>query len=301
MNKVKILTDSCADMGKELRDKYDVDYLKMTVLWGGEEKLASCDWDIYTPKEFYDAMRGGLRITTQQVSQVEFETVFNKYLDEGYDIVYIACSSALSSSYAVGCRVANDIMEKREGAKIICVDPKNACGGEALIVIDAAKFLAETNADAQGVADHVNENSKFALQFATTGSLTYLKNAGRVKASSAFFGNLFGIKPIIISDADGANVAVKKVKGRRNAMDECVDMLNREMNFDGHKYPVSEQTVYVGHADCIADAEYLADRVRQVIKPKDVYVNVIGPIIGASVGPDTVGVYGFGRPVDSEA
>lgn len=300
MNKVKILTDSCADMDKELRDKYDVDYLKMTILWGAEEKPASCDWDYYTPKELYDAMRGGLRITTQQVSQTEFETVFNKYLDDGYDIVYIACSSALSSSYSTGCRIANEIMEKREGAKIFCVDPKNSCLGEALVVMDAAKYYKETGASAEEVAKYALERSRFSLQFVTVGSLTYLKNAGRVKASSAFFGNLFGIKPIIISDAAGANVAVKKIKGRRNALDECVNMLYEAMQFDGQRYPISEQTVQVVHADCIDDANYLAERVMQVIKPKDVAISYVGPIIGASAGPDTVGVYGFGRPVDAE-
>ena len=68
MNKVKVITDSCADVGKDLRDKYDFDYALMSIVWDGVEKPASCDWDLYSVSELYNAMREGKRITTQQVS-----------------------------------------------------------------------------------------------------------------------------------------------------------------------------------------------------------------------------------------
>lgn len=293
MNKVKIITDSCADMGKDLRDKYDVDYARMSVTWSGEEKYASTDWDLYTVKEFYDAMRNGVRITTNQVAAPEFERVFGMYMEQGADIVYIACSSALSGSYNVAQIVAKNFAVKYPDRKIICVDPKNSCGGETLLVIEAAK-LAEQGLSAQEIADRINAMSPQCLQFCTADSLTYLKRAGRVKASAAFFGNLFGIKPIIISNAKGENEAVKKVKGKKNAQDACVDMLKAAI--DKGDVPASEQTIIVVHGDCIEDAEYLAEQVRQKIAPKEVYINTIGPIIGASVGPGAVAVYGFGNP-----
>ena len=224
MNKVKIITDSCSDMGKDLRGQYDIDYVRMSVNWSGEEKPASTDWDIYTVKEFYDAMRSGIRITTNQVAVSEFENVFGKYLDDGYDIVYVACSSALSGSYNVGQVVAKNLEEKYSGHKIVCVDPKNSCGGELLVALKAAELAAQ-GLDAVAIGERLKEYSVNVLQFCTADSLTYLKRAGRVKASAAFFGNLFGIKPIIISNAAGENEAVKKVKGTKNAHDECVNLL----------------------------------------------------------------------------
>lgn len=290
MNKVKVITDSCADMDKDLRGKYDVDYAKMSIMWDGVEKPASTDWDLYTVKELYDAMRGGTRITTVQVPPAEFERIFGMYLEQGYDVVYVSCSSALSGSYNTGTLVAKQMEEKYPGQKVVCVDPRNSCGGEAIVVIEAAK-LALAGAGVDEVAAKATELADKSMQFCTVGELTYLKRAGRVKAASAFFGNLFGIKPILISNRDGNNEAVKKIKGRKNSLDAIVDMLKNSLT---DEYPVSEQTVFVMHADCDADADYLAERVRTLINPKDIHIGVVGPIIGASAGPDTVALYAFG-------
>ena len=291
MNKVKVITDSCADMGKELREKYDVDYARMNIVWGGKEKQASCDWDLYTVKELYDAMRGGTRITTTQVPDAEFERIFPLYLDQGYDIVYISCSSALSGSYARGQAVAKSLEGKYPNQKVLCVDPKNSCGGEAIVVIEAAKKAME-GASVEEVAAHAAAVAEYSMQFCTVGELTYLKRAGRVKATTAFFGNLFGIKPILISNKIGENEAVKKVKGRKNSLDELVNMLTKSIN--DSVCPPSEQIVFVVHADCQKDADYLVEQVKAKINPKEIIVNAIGPIIGASAGPDTVALYAFG-------
>ena len=196
MNKVKIITDSCADMDKAMREKYDIDYARMSIMWSGEEKYASTDWDLYTVKEFYDAMRSGIRITTMQVSAQEFERVFTMYLEQGYDIVYVACSSALSGSYNMGQVVAKQLAEKYPDRKILCVDPKNSCGGEAIVTIEAAKLAAQ-GLSADEVAQKTASLAEKSMQFCTVGSLTYLKRAGRVKASTAFFGNLLDRKSVV--------------------------------------------------------------------------------------------------------
>lgn len=293
MNKVKVITDSCADMNKELREKYDVDYARMSVSWDGKDIAASTDWDLYSVKDFYNAMRGGTRIITNQVPQGEFVRVFELYLEQGYDIVYIACSSALSGSYNLSRNVAKTLEEKYLDRKIICVDPKTSCGGEMITTVEAAKKAA-AGASAEEVAAYAEEIAKATMQYCTADSLTYLKRAGRVKASAAFFGNLFGIKPVIISNDNGENEAVKKVKGRKASMDTCIDMLKASMAATNDKYPVSEQTVVVVHADADEDAAYLAERVKNEIQPKEVYVTYIGPIIGASVGPGAVALYALG-------
>ena len=139
MNKVKIITDACSDISKEWREKYDIDYAPLTLVWNDKEVPATCDWDHYSAKEFYDAMRAGAKIKSNQASVSTFEELYNKYLDECYDIVYVGCSSALSGTYSVGATVAKSIMENREGAKIFTVDGKIASGGLAIMAVEAAK------------------------------------------------------------------------------------------------------------------------------------------------------------------
>ena len=300
MNKVKIITDACSDISKEWREKYDIDYVPLTLIWNDKEVLATCDWDNFTAKEYYDALRAGARIKSNQTSALEFEHIYNKYLDEGYDIVYIGCSSWISGTYSVGTTVAKNIMEKRAGAKILTVDAKVSCGGQALIVVEAAK-LAASGESAEKIAEHAIELSKHVFQTGSVDTLEFLKRAGRVKAAAAFFGNLFGVKPIIVNDVHGANFAVKKVKGRQASIDYCIELFKETLIFDEQKYPVSEQTVYIAHADCRDTADQIAERIMSEIKPKDVYINFVGPSVGASVGPGMFAIYGFGKPVTLNA
>ena len=77
MRKIKIVTDSCSDLKKSIRDKYDIEYLQMFTVRDSKETPASLDWEYYSPKELYDYLRRGERVLTAQVPQAEFERAFN--------------------------------------------------------------------------------------------------------------------------------------------------------------------------------------------------------------------------------
>ena len=275
---------------KELRDQYDIDYARMQTVYEGKEQWASLDFEYYTPKELYDIMRAGNRILTTQVPPVEFERIFTKYLDEGCDIVYIACASKQSNSVFTGMKVAENLLPKYPGASIYCIDPLNACAGEGILAVRAAQYrdqglsAAEINEKILAERNNVNE-------FVTVHSLTFLKRAGRVKASKAFLGNLLGVKPILIADANGAQVPITKAKGRQKSLEMIVSLLKE-------KFDNPEESVYILHADCKPEeVEFVRSLVEKEIPCKHIYIGYMGPIIGASCGPDTIGVWGFGKEV----
>jgi len=291
MRKIKIIADSCADMTKEMLEAYDVDYVKMSTFRDGVEYPALTTWTPEEVHDFYEFMRKGGRVTTAQVSMDEFNNVFTKYINEGYDIVYIGCSLKQSSSVNTGAVVAKRLMEENEGVKIECVDSRNSSLGIAMLVMEAAN-MAKAGNTVEEIVERVVSLRKKVNQFVTVHSLTTLKRAGRVKGPAAFFGNLLGVKPILISDADGEQTAYKKVKGRQNSFNEIVAMLSATITNP------EEQTVYVAHTDCSKEeVDLLVKMVKEQIKCKDVYVGFIGPIIGGSVGPDTIGLFAYGNEV----
>lgn len=291
MRTVKIMTDSCSDLTGELMDRYHIDYAQMNTVYQGKETPASLRWEYYTPKELYDIMRGGERITTTQVPADRFREKFAQYAEEGCDVVYVGCSLRLSGSVNTAAVVAKEFKEKYPDMQIFCVDSRSACMGEGALAIYAAELrdkgltAAEINADLEKNRNRMN-------QFVTVNSLDALKRAGRVKASAAFFGNLLGVKPILISDANGQNVPIVKAKGRKNSMMELVRRLKETIT------EPEKQTVYLVHADCDPEeVQYLVDLVKQEIPVKDVHVGYIGPIIGASIGPSAIGLFAFGQEV----
>ena len=188
-------------------------------------------------------MRDGNRITTAQVSVEEFQRIFEEYLKQDMDIVYIGCSSKQSGSVNTGFVTAKKLMEKYEGSTIICIDSLNASMGEGMLAIEAAK-LANDGASATEIEAHILSIRKKVNQYVTVHSLDALRRAGRVKGSAAFFGNLMGVKPIIIADANGDQAAYRKVKGRQKSFEEIVAMLKASI------IEPEKQTIYLTHADC---------------------------------------------------
>lgn len=293
MSKVKVILDSTCELTPELLKKYDVDYCEMGVSIKDKEYAASLYWDSgITPKQYYDFMRNNKneRVLTIQVREKTYETKFNKYLDEGKDIIYISCSSALSGSINTGRSVAKRLMEERGKGKIICVD--SLCSGMAQGLLGMkASELASEGKNVDEIAKYVEENKLKMNQWATVGDLKYLAKAGRVKASAAFFGNLFGIKPIIISDAKGNNYAYKKVKGREASMIELAESAKNNIVDPENNY------IAVCHADCENDAKHLKELIEERVKCKGVLLMPLGPILGASCGPDTLSVFHYGKEV----
>lgn len=287
MNKIKIITDSTSDLSKQIRDEYGIDYCCMGFSLGETDYKASLDWEDFSFHDYYEKMRSGSLFKTIQVTTKQFLETFTKYLQEGMDIVYIGCSSALSGSVASAEMLARELRREYKGQQILCVDSLISGMGQGMMVIEAAKMRDEGKS-AEEIAQYLEESKMYCDQVGTVESLEYLKKAGRVSASSAFFGNLFAVKPILISDKTGQNLAVKKVKGRKSSLEETAEQVRKYID------PSVEQTVYISHADDEQAALRVESMIREKVPGVPTELAKIGPIVGASVGPGTIIVYFHG-------
>ena len=292
MREYVIFGDSTCDLDKELRAQYGIEYIPMNFSIDDVEYVASLDWEFYSAKEHYDLMRAGKRVFTTQVARTVYEEHFKCALDQGKDVLYISCSSALSASIKAATVVAEELKAQYPDANILCVDSLISSLGQGYLLLEASRKRAE-GLDVVQNAKYIEDIRLKVNQFGTVESMEYLRRAGRVKASKAFFGNLFGVKPIIISDKIGQNYAVKKVKGAQNARLAIAEQIVEAA--DG-----VYDTLLISHADCEADALLLRDEILKLAPFKNVVFGYIGPIVGASVGPGTVIAFTFGKEVTIE-
>lgn len=291
MATIRIFTDTNADMDKALRERYSIEYFKMCTVVEGEVVPADSDWGKWTPKEFYDMLRAGKRITTTQVPVEEYRVRFSECVAAGETVIYIGCALPLSSSVNTASVVARELMAENPDARIYCIDSKNVCAGEAMLAIYAAQ-LRDAGKSAEEIVAAVEGKRAYVNQFVTVGSLDMLKRSGRVKGSAAFFGNLLGVKPIIISDANGQNVPVVKVKGRNASLDKLIEM-TKDVVIDP-----ADQVVYIEHADCPEVAEQLKEKAL-ALGFAEAHIGVIGAVVGACIGPDAVGIWCYGKKVET--
>lgn len=294
MNKFVIFADSTSDLTTEQRKENKIEYVRMLVNWTDKEKVfhetyADLDWSEMSPTQYYNLMRDGSVIMTSQVTEQEFDLKFIPHLEKGEDILYLACSSGLSASGKLAERLAKEKYSKDyPNCRIRVVDTLISVMGQGLMCLKAAE-LRDAGKSLDEIADEIEKTKLSYNQTATVEDLTTLAKHGRVKASTAFFGNIFGVKPILISDAKGNNFAVEKAKGRRNALLRLAAITKERV------VAPEKQVCYVCEADAKAeDLELLVSQLKE-IGFKSVVTQKLGPIISASCGPATIGVYYVGK------
>ena len=286
-----IITDSSCDLDAQFREPYGIRAVKMHYYLDDVAYDSDLDWKAISPEEFYGAMRNGAKVRSAQVNVEEYKAAFKEILDEGCDVLSISCSSNISASVKASYMARDELKAEYPDAKIICVDGLRACHALGILVMTAGEMKA-AGKSIEEVAEWLEENKLTSNMVGSVDKLTYLKNAGRVSATSAFFGGLLNIKPIIIADALGRNFACEKVKGRNASLLRTAEIV-KENYLD-----VPHQKVFISHADCLEDAETLKKMIwEQLGKEIPIYIGYVGTSVGTAVGPGMIGVHYFGKEV----
>lgn len=291
MKRFAIISDSSCDLDKEKREKYDIDYIPMRILFDDKDYPASLDYEQVGYKEFFDLLRNGTRIKTAQINVNVYYDKFEEIIKGGEDVLYVACSSGLSNSYKSSLIAKEEILQKYPDAKIEVVDTLNGCLGVGLLAVTAS-LLREQGKTIEEARDYLEQHKMEMNQIGSVENLIYLKRAGRVSMASAFFGGLLQFKPIIISDINGMNTAVEKVKGRKKSFERMVEMF-KELYV---KNPIYDK-LHITNADCPDDAELLKSMIHEANPEIEIEIEKMGPIIGASTGPGMIAIYFYGKEV----
>ena len=287
MGSFRIVTESTADLTPEIINSFDVTVIPMHFSVDGVDYANYPDNRELAPGDFFDMLKNGKQSTTMAVNIGDFESTFTPILEEGCDILYLAFSSALSSTYDTSLLAISELKERFPKRKIISVNTLCASMGEGLITCLAAKKRDE-GMNIEEVAQWVTDNRLSLCQWFTVDDLMHLYRGGRVSAISAHIGSMLGIKPVLHVDDEGRLIPVLKVRGRRQSL-EALGKSMQELSIDP-----AEQMVLISHGDCLESAEFLAAYIRENMGTQDIRIGPIGPVVGSHSGPGTVALFFVG-------
>lgn len=209
-------------------------------------------------------------------------------LKEGKDILNLAFSSGLSSTYSASAVAAQELSAEYPERKIYTVDTLCASLGQGMLVYLAARKKQE-GASIEEVRDFVEDTKLKQCHWFTVDDLMHLKRGGRVSGATALVGTMLKIKPVMHVDDEGRLINMEKARGRKASLNALVEkMAESALN-------PSEQEIFISHGDCLDDAEYVAERVKERLGVKAVYINHVGPVIGAHSGPGTIALFFLGN------
>ena len=283
-----IVTDATSDIPNEMANELNVKVVPMSFSLGEKNYNHYPDYRELDIKTFYDKQRAGQTSFTTQINVAVYLDFFEEIIKSDKDVLYISFSSALSSTYQSSVLAAKELNEKYPDFKIITIDSKAATLGETLLVKLAAQKKSE-GMNIEDLSKWVDDNHLKVCHYFTVDDLNHLKRGGRMTAMTAFIGTALDIKPILHVNDEGKLIPLDKVRGRKKALKVLFNYLAElSENLD-------EQTVFIGHGDCIEDARYLESLIKEVYKVKEVIIHPIGPIIGSHTGPGAITLFFLGK------
>ena len=280
-----IVTDSASDISSALLAEWGVLFNELTFRFSDDNREYSNNE--MPVDEFYNKMREGGVAKTAAINSEAWLQCFEGIIKEGKDVLCLAFSSGLSTTYNSARIAAQQLSETYKDAKIIVIDTLCASAGEGLLVRLAVNKKNE-GVSLEENAEYVKENVLKICHWFTVDDLVYLKRGGRISSAAAFFGNMIGIKPVLHVDDEGHLVNVSKVRGRRSAILAMADKYSETA--------IDKETglVYISHADCKEDADELAKILHDRHGVSVEIVTSVGPVIGAHAGPGTLALFFVG-------
>ena len=283
----QIFTDSSCDLPQSLADELDLQVIPLHVTIDGKTYRNYLDGREIGFPEFFAKLRAGSQGTTSAVNPEEFSAVMEQSLAAGLDILYVGFSSGLSATYQSGCIATEELREKYPDRKILTIDSLGASLGEGLYVYLAAK-KQQSGATLEETYNYLLETRPHLCHWFTVNDLMHLKRGGRVSATAALFGTMLQIKPVMHMDDAGHLIPVSKARGRKASLQALVAQMVETA------VEPETQTVFICHGDCLDDAEYTANLIREKTGAKTVIINYVGPVIGAHTGPGVVSIFFLG-------
>ena len=279
MLKVKITCDSTCDLTPELYARYGVSVIPLCVALG--DRLCRDGEDIAPEELFSYVEETGKLPTTSAISVGEYANFFRPLVANGYEIVHINLSSALSSSHQ-NARIAAQAV-----GNVSVVDSQSLSTGSGHLAILAAE-LASAGYDGAYIAKALNDmkghlDVSFVLQ-----TLDYLHKGGRCNGIARFGANMLKLRPEIIMENGTLHVG----KLYRGSMEKSIlDYVRGRLEGAGQ---VNYDRIFVTHSGVPRE---IVDQVIALVKELHPFEEVIETIAGSTIschcGPCCLGVLFF--------
>ena len=282
-----LMTDSSCDLTAQMAEEMELIVLPLTVYVDDVKYTNYLDEREIAFSEIYDKLRTKCPAKTSAVNMQDFLEPMEEELKAGRDVLYLGFSSGLSSTYNAGAAAAAELSKKYPERKIYAVDTLCASLGQGLMVY-YAWLQKQAGKTIEEVRDYVEAEKYHLCHWFTIDDLMFLKRGGRVSATTALVGSMLSIKPVMHVDNEGHLIKVDVARGRKASIRALADEAGkRGVNLE-------DQVIFISHGDCLEDATYLADIMRERFHVKDVKLNYVGPVIGAHSGPGTVALFFIG-------
>ena len=290
MSEYILSCSSTADLTKEYLEKREIEYICFHYVLDGQDYLD--DFGETIPlDEFYLKMQQGADTKTFQINADEYEKYFEKFLQQGKDILHLSLSSGISGTVNSAMIAKGMLEEKYPERKIYVVDSLAASSGYGLLM-DKLADLREEGRTIDEVYQYAQEHKRELNHWFFSTDLTFFVKGGRVSKTAGFFGNMLNICPLLNVNHLGQLIPRAKIRSKRKAIAAAAEKMF-ELAKDGDQYC---EKCFISNSACEDDAIALARLIEDHFPKLNGKVQIfpIGTTIGSHTGPGTVALFFWG-------
>jgi len=274
--KTAIVTDSTAYIPQQIREKYDIQMIPLSVNFGTESYQEEIE---ITSEQFFEKMRGQQQLpTTSQPPVGKFVELFEALSKEYDAVISIHLSSGISGTYN-GAATAGDMVENID---VYAYDSEISCMVQGFYALEAAE-MAHEGADPKDILARMDEMKKTINAYFMVDDLSNLQKGGRLSGAQALIGSLLQVKPILHFE-NKVIVPFEKVRTRKKALNRVFELLDEVAD---HNEPMR---VVVIHANRPEEAEKMQQELSAKYPNVECMISYFGPVIGTHLGEGAVGV-----------
>ena len=284
--KIRISTDSTADIPVSLQQELDIRVLPLTIETAeGQEWLDGID---VTTDSFGEYLEKAEQLpTTAAVPPLDYVSLFEDTFSAGYtDLIHVCLNGSGSSTYQNSILAREMFYQDHPDAEksfhIHLLDSGTYSMGYGLGVIHAARMIREENASVDRILEYLRDWIAHNVVLFVPLELSFVRKSGRISGAAALIGDALGLKPVITFE-DGAAKTLEKARGEKMAMRSVIRLMNATRRSGT---PIS----IVGGADPAVNAAWDALVRKEIDDASEIVPAQLGCVITINSGPKAFGI-----------
>lgn len=287
MDKFIISTDSTSDLLYDEIKALDLYVGRLNYTISEDNQLNEFLDDFHDYNEyvtFFNKLRKGAIAKTSILNLQAHIDLFTQMAEDGVkNAIHITQAMGLSPTLRNAEQAIIEVKKKYPDINYVAIESSTTTIAEGNLVRVALKLRQQGKSMTETIKI-INDLKSKMQHFILVNDLMYLKRGGRISGAKAAIGTLLNLKPIIEFTKEGKLEIVRKESGTKKAMKSIIEEIKNNFTFHNEF-----GTPIIGHCDNPEGAEMLAKLIEENfnIKPE---IRIIGPIIGAHLGPDAIGL-----------
>lgn len=278
MSKIKLIVDSTHDLPQQYLIDHDIEQVPLNIIIDGQTYL---DQEEITSDEYLEKLVALNQIPkTSQPPSGKFVEIYEKYIEEGYEILSLHMTHRLSGTIGSAQTAASMV----EG-KVTVVDSGFIAQSYGFIIQNVVELIIK-HKSMQQILEAIEMMKQQSKLFLVISQLDYLRKGGRISRGKGFIGGLMNLKPVA-QVIDGEINVIQNAR-TQNAVVKLITKEVQNMSQD-YKY----LRIGISQAEAPELLQKIKDNISQYTD-EEITINTTTPIVSTHTGPGAIGLSVFG-------